>query len=128
MFLPKGGQKMSRSKDEVLEANDSLFGITVQTWGTNDRPSNGMMNFADQQFFGGDVGHASINMKLPVTDKTKQWIEKYCYSQTYDQFKKVKGNEDKTYEEYLKTAKRLIPVELKRKLRGKPNMIQMGTL
>lgn len=67
-------------------------------------------------------------MKLPVTDKTKEWIEKYCYSQTYDQFKQAKGNEDKTYEEYLKTAKRLIPVELKRKLRGKPNTIQMGTL
>ncbi|HEN5500016.1 TPA: Dot/Icm T4SS effector SidG, partial [Legionella pneumophila] len=128
MFLPKGGQKMSRSKDEVLEANDSLFGITVQTWGTNDRPSNGMMNFADQQFFGGDVGHASINMKLPVTDKTKQWIEKYCYSQTYDQFKKVKGNEDKTYEEYLKTAKRLIPVELKTQVTRKAQYDSNGNL
>lgn len=38
---------MSRSKDEILKVNNSLFGITVQTWGTNDQPSNGMMNFAD---------------------------------------------------------------------------------
>ncbi|HAT8105457.1 TPA: protein SidG, partial [Legionella pneumophila] len=119
---------MSRSKDEILKVNNSLFGITVQTWGTNDQPSNGMMNFADQQFFGGDVGHASINMKLPVTDKTKEWIEKYCYSQTYDQFKQVKGNEDKTYEEYLKTAKRLIPVELKTQVTRKAQYDSNGNL
>lgn len=49
-----------------------------------------MLTFADQQLFGGDVGHASINMKLPVTSTTKEWIENYCYKQTYEEYKNQK--------------------------------------
>ncbi|KTD59108.1 SidG protein, substrate of the Dot/Icm system [Legionella sainthelensi] len=103
---------MSISKDEIQLPQDSLYGITIQTWGTQSRPSNGMITFADQKLFGGDVGHASVNMKLPVTATTKEWIEKYCYKQTYEQFKKIKG-EESTYEEYLKDGGQVIPVSLK---------------
>ncbi|WP_115701544.1 protein SidG [Legionella sainthelensi] len=102
---------MSNSKDEIEISNDSLFGITVQTWGTKSRASNGMLTFADQQLFGGDVGHASINMKLPVTSTTKEWIENYCYKQTYEEYKKSKG-EDISYEKYLEEADKLIPITL----------------
>ncbi len=103
---------MSNSKNEVIMPKDSMFGITVQTWGTESRSSNGMMAFTDRQFFGGNVGHASVNMKLPVTTTTKEWIETCCYKQTYDEFKKSKGH-NKTYEEYLKEAEQIIPVSLK---------------
>ncbi|WP_133134399.1 hypothetical protein [Legionella santicrucis] len=103
---------MSNSKDEIQLPQDSMSGITIQTWGTQSRSSNGMITFADQKFFGGDVGHASVNMKLPVTSTTKEWIEKYCYKQTYEQFKKIKG-EESTYEEYLKDGGQIIPVSLK---------------
>lgn len=105
---------MARSKDEHLEANDSLFDITVQTWGTQDRPSNGMMTFADQTLFGGNVGHAAINMKLPITEQIKKWIEQYCCKQSFEQFCADKNDETITFDQYLESVEKLIPVSRKR--------------
>jgi hypothetical protein len=97
----------------MADTNDSMFGITVQTWGANSRAGNGMMSFADQKFFGGDVGHASINMKLPINSTTKEWMEQYCFAQTYEDFKKSKGTEDLSYEKYVQEVDKLIPVSIK---------------
>lgn len=52
-------------------SNAGVLGVTVRTWGTKASKGNGMLNFMDQQLFGGDVGHASINMKLPINETTK---------------------------------------------------------
>lgn len=89
------------------KVNRGLFGITVQTWGTKDKQSNGMINFMDQQLFGGDVGHASINMKLPINEDTKKWIEQYCCKESYEKFKTKNG--DVSYERYLEEVEKAIP-------------------
>ena len=51
-----------------------LYGVQVSTWGTKSTNSNGFDNFMDQELFGGNVGHASINMKLPINNETKLMI------------------------------------------------------
>ena len=103
---------MTRAKDVVEMPKDSMFGISVQTWGTQSRSSNGLINFADQQLFGGNVGHASINMTLPITSTTKEWLEKYCFKYTYEDYT-LNQNSNATYEEYVQNVEKIIPVSIK---------------
>ena len=104
---------MPLSKDIDSMFNNALFGATLHTWGTKSRSSNGMINFLDYQFFGGDVGHASISMKLPINDTSRQWIETYCCRQTYQEF--VSGaKKTTTYEEFLDKVEKRIPFAQKK--------------
>ena len=110
---------MPLSKDIDSMFNNALFGATLHTWGTKSRSSNGMINFLDYQFFGGDVGHASISMKLPINDTSRQWIETYCCRQTYQEF--VSGaKKTTTYEEFLDKVEKRIH-EIKKLLREGAN-------
>ncbi|KTD63672.1 SidG protein, substrate of the Dot/Icm system [Legionella santicrucis] len=108
------------------KVNQGLFGITVQTWGTKDKQSNGMINFMDQQLFGGDVGHASINMKLPINEDTKKWIEQYCCKESYEKFKTKNG--DVSYERYLEEVEKAIPFSQKKQEVRKAQFNESGAL
>ena len=52
--------------------------VTLYTWGTHSDGGNGMAHFMDASFFGGNVGHAAIEVTLPVNEKTEQLIRQYC--------------------------------------------------
>lgn len=103
---------MNSREEGHLSSDESLFGASVHTWGTKSSTSNGMVNFLDQLLFGGNVGHASINMKLPVTESTKQWIEHYCCCETYQEIQ-AKNNHPITFNEYLEQVDKRIPVSQK---------------
>lgn len=52
--------------------------VTLYTWGTHADGGNGMAHFMDASFFGGNVGHAAIEVSLPANEKTEQLIQHYC--------------------------------------------------
>jgi|GEM_PF-5907639 len=52
--------------------------VTLYTWGTHLDGGNGMAHFLDASFFGGNVGHAAIEITLPANAKTEQLIQQYC--------------------------------------------------
>ena len=54
------------------------YGVEVSTWGTNADAGNGMVHYLGTEFFGGNVGHASITMKVPATPEYRDLLEKYC--------------------------------------------------
>lgn len=95
--------------------NPGLHKIKVNTWGTKDKTSNGLDNFVEQELFGGNVGHASIEMMLPVTEETKKLIETYCKEETFEEFKAhlpLKAQQKLTFEQYMEQAEDRIPVRL----------------
>lgn len=96
--------------------NPSLHDVRVRTWGTTSNKGTGLGNFIEQDLFGGNVGHAAINMKLPVTEETKGWVEKYCYDQTYEEYRATLEDpadiENLTFDVYLRKAKQRIPTSL----------------
>ena len=71
----------------MTKYNPGLHKVKVNTWGTKDKTSNGLDNFLEQAFFGGNVGHASIEMTLPISEETKKMIETYCMEQTFEQYR-----------------------------------------
>ncbi len=91
--------------------------VKVQTWGTNDKTNNGVSNFIEQVGFGGNVGHASIVMSLPINEESKKWIEQYCYEKTFEEYKASlpeKWRNSLTFDDYLKTAPQRIPITQKK--------------
>ncbi len=52
--------------------------VTLNTWGTHQDGGNGMAHFVDSQFFGGNVGHASLSVTIPATQEGLDLIKKYC--------------------------------------------------
>ena len=83
--------------------NPAIHKVKVNTWGTKGKPSNGLDNFVNQELFGGNVGHASIEMTLPRTEETQKMIEKYCMEETFEQWKakKPKARGNKTFDAYM---------------------------
>ena len=107
--------------------NDSLFGITVNTWGTEADGKQGLTHNLEIRASGGNVGHASINMKLPINETTKQWIEQYCCEETYEHYKRYKDM-DATYATYLENVPKRIPVNQKKITVRKANRDESGQL
>ena len=62
----------------VLNLSSGPYGVEVSTWGTHTDAGNGMVHYLGTDFFGGNVGHASITMKVPATPEYKALLEKYC--------------------------------------------------
>ncbi len=99
--------------------NLSFYGVTVQTWGTKPENGNGAINFLDQKLFGGDVGHAMVQLKIPVTDQTCEWIATYCCDKnknplTFDTYKL--NHPEASYHDFLNTFEeedKLIPFRIK---------------
>ncbi|MGE3318972.1 MAG: hypothetical protein AB7I18_06710 [Candidatus Berkiella sp.] len=52
--------------------------VTLYTWGTHYNAGNGMAHFLDASFFGGNVGHAAIELTIPANDTGKKLIQQYC--------------------------------------------------
>ena len=52
--------------------------VTLYTWGTHENGGNGMAHFVDASFFGGNVGHAAIEVTFPANALSQQLIQKYC--------------------------------------------------
>lgn len=99
----------------MLDLKPSLHHVTLQTWNTKDEVSTGIDSVFDTWFFGGNIGHASIVMTLPINDETKRWVEKYCYEQTFEKYKAsldVKKQKKLTYDDYLTRSKCIIPTQL----------------
>ncbi|MFO8741411.1 hypothetical protein SC610_05540 [Legionella pneumophila serogroup 1] len=108
-----------------------LHRVKVNTWGTKDKTSNGLDNFVDQELFGGNVGHASIEMTLPISAETKSWIEKYCMEQTFEEYKATlpeKKQKNLTFEQYMEDAEQRIPVRLVRNTTTKSVFNDEGVL
>ncbi|MFI4918705.1 MAG: hypothetical protein ACHP65_04035, partial [Legionellales bacterium] len=92
-----------------------LHKVKVNTWGTKDKISNGLDNFVKQELFGGNRGHASIEMTLPITSETKKWIETYCMQETLEEYKAtlpLRKQQTLTFKKYMQDAKKRIPVRL----------------
>jgi hypothetical protein len=53
-------------------------GVKVSTWGTHPNAGNGMLHFLDTELFGGNVGHASVEVTFPADEKGQALIKKYC--------------------------------------------------
>jgi len=49
-------------------------GVKVMTWGSSPDAGNGMLHFVDTQLFGGNVGHASIQLTFPNNEKGKELL------------------------------------------------------
>lgn len=54
--------------------------VTLYTWGTHQNGGNGMAHFIDAGFFGGNVGHAAIELTIPANETGKKLIQQYCLS------------------------------------------------
>ncbi len=52
--------------------------VSLYTWGTHTNGGNGMAHFLDASFFGGNVGHAAIEITFPANQESKQLIQQYC--------------------------------------------------
>ncbi|MBN9287877.1 MAG: hypothetical protein BGO43_00020 [Gammaproteobacteria bacterium 39-13] len=61
-----------------FESKSSVCGVKVCTWGTHPGGGNGMGHYFDTEFFGGNVGHASIQVTFPADEKGAEWVKKYC--------------------------------------------------
>ncbi len=55
-------------------------GVRVNTWGSDTKGGNGALQFMDAKFFGGNLGHASITLTIPVDKEGRadDLIAKYC--------------------------------------------------
>ena len=91
----------------------SIHRVKINTWGTKDKPGSGLDNFVEQELFGGNVGHASIEMTLPITLETQQMIEKYCMKETFEQWKSKKPTDrvNASFIDYIQNGKQIIPVQ-----------------
>lgn len=54
------------------------YNVQVYTWGTDDKVSNGLDNFVDQQILGGNCGHASLRITVPSNESNLTLIDQYC--------------------------------------------------
>lgn len=53
-------------------------GVNVLTWGTETDGGNGMWHFLDTKFFGGNVGHAAIQLVFPADEEGDRLVKQYC--------------------------------------------------
>ena len=53
-------------------------GVKVLTWGTETDGGSGMGHFLDTRFFGGNVGHAAIQLVFPADAEGDRLVEQYC--------------------------------------------------
>ena len=72
---------MSDSGDIPKNQLTSGSSVSLTTWGTNTGGGNGMAHFIDSEFFGGNVGHASIAVTFPADEAGKELVRKYCFNQ-----------------------------------------------
>lgn len=69
--------------------------------GTNSKNHFGVRRFAATQYRAENVGHASIELRLPDNEENTQLIKKYCLVQAGTKIpfvKKFELNKDGTYE------------------------------
>jgi hypothetical protein len=61
----------------------SPFGVVVQTWGTTaDTSASGMLYYYDKDLFGGNVGHAALELRLPLGQM--ELVKQYCDKSSND--------------------------------------------
>lgn len=68
------------SNNPVLPASGASY-VSLTTWGTSTGGGNGMAHFMDSEFFGGNVGHASIAVTFPADEMGKELVRKYCFKE-----------------------------------------------
>ena len=56
----------------------SVCGVKVCTWGTEYNAGNGMLHLLDTAFFGGNVGHAAIQLTFPANEEGERLVKEYC--------------------------------------------------
>lgn len=66
----------AKREEEIKGAN-----ATVYTWGTSDDASK-MDHYLKAKMKGGNVGHVSMSLTIPVTPQSTALIEKYCMDET----------------------------------------------
>ncbi|KTC81967.1 hypothetical protein [Legionella cincinnatiensis] len=67
------------SKKTSISENQGKGIVKVQTWGTSPDGGSGLMNFLSTQYRGENVGHASLEIRLPDSPENSELIKKYCY-------------------------------------------------
>lgn len=74
--------------------------VIVQTWGTNSKSHFGVKRLAVTKYRAENVGHASIELRLPDNEENTQLINRYCQVQSGTKIpfvKKLELNDDGTY-------------------------------
>lgn len=56
--------------------------VALYTWGTHRDGGNGVAHFLDASFFGGNVGHAAIELTLVANHKNQALVQQYCLNGT----------------------------------------------
>ncbi len=59
------------------DATESVFGVKVLTWGSSPDAGNGLVHALDALLFGGNVGHAAVQITFPDNPNGQELL-KYC--------------------------------------------------
>ncbi|OJV92913.1 MAG: hypothetical protein BGO43_07615 [Gammaproteobacteria bacterium 39-13] len=56
----------------------ALGSVKLSTWGTHHKGGNGMPHYIDTMLFGGNVGHAAVEVTIPANKEGETLVQKYC--------------------------------------------------
>src|SRR5204862_877727 len=92
--------------DEISLTKEQQGHAEVLTWGTKFNGGNGLLEQIHAKFEGGNIGHASIRLTIPVDDQGKadHLIKQYCYESdniVLPHIKKTLSNGTEVYEVYI---------------------------
>jgi len=76
----------------------SPYHVEFLTWNTDLDRAQGLGAGVDSMAQGTNLGHASVEISLPYTDVTQQWIEQYCKNIQLYKPPEALRREDDTYE------------------------------
>ncbi|MFO1258781.1 MAG: patatin-like phospholipase family protein [Gammaproteobacteria bacterium] len=54
------------------------YHVEFLTWNTHSDVGQGLGSALDAKNYGGNFGHASVEISFPYGKRTEQWVEKYC--------------------------------------------------
>ncbi|KTD63735.1 protein SidG [Legionella santicrucis] len=77
--------------------------VKVQTWGTYPDANSGLMNFLDARYRKENIGHASLEMRLPGSPDNVALVNEFCYKdpQIPVEIKKQKKSDGTEEMEYV---------------------------
>ncbi|KTD56926.1 protein SidG [Legionella sainthelensi] len=77
--------------------------VKVQTWGTSPDANSGLMSFLDARYRKENIGHASLEMRLPGSPENIALVNEFCYKdpQIPVEIKKQKKSDGAEEMEYV---------------------------
>lgn len=65
----------SMESSTILRPMPIIYGVKVLTWGTSFDAGNGMLPVLDSMLFGGNSGHAALELTFPSNEKGKRLMD-----------------------------------------------------